>query len=51
VEFRLLLDDDLEPHPDLVAVQRPTPGQVIMAAMVTGWLSDEPYLTSAAPAR
>ena len=43
MELRLLLDDDdeTEPHPLLVACQDITAADVIMAAMRTGWLSDD----------
>ena len=30
----------VEPHPELVAIQRPTPAEVLEVAAVTGLLSD-----------
>jgi hypothetical protein len=30
-----------EPHPELVAVQRPTPADIVRAAAVLGWLPDQ----------
>ena len=45
------IEPDPEPHPALVAVQKVSASDVIMAAARTGFLPGEPYLTVAAPAR
>ena len=31
----------VDPHPELVAVQRPTPREVVQVAALFGWLRDE----------
>lgn len=31
----------VEPHPDLVAIQRPSPREVLQVAALFGWLLDD----------
>jgi hypothetical protein len=40
VKFRLVLDDDLEPDPLLVAAQKVTAADLMHVAYAHGWLSD-----------
>jgi hypothetical protein len=41
VEFRILLDDDIEPDPFLVAAQKVTTADLMKTALLHGWLSGD----------
>lgn len=47
----LLVITGPDPHPDLIAAQKPRPRDVAEAAALLGWLPDAPLFRPAVPAR
>ena len=50
VSLETILATLLDPHPELVAAQKPTPAEVFEAARYLGWMPAEPFLVPAVPA-